>query len=61
MAVESARAEVRARGIPVRGGLVALGFAAGSILLGLAIGPVSVGAGPIAESALSHLPLAIRN
>jgi iron complex transport system permease protein len=56
VAVESARAGVRARGIPVRRGFVALAFAAGSILLGLAVGPVSVGAGPIAESALSHLP-----
>jgi iron complex transport system permease protein len=51
-----AGAAVRARGIPPRWGLCALAFLLGSLVLGLGIGPVSIGAGPIAESALSHVP-----
>src|SRR5919204_3958810 len=47
---------VRARGIPPRWGLCAVAFFPGSLVLGLGIGPVSIGAGPIAESALSHVP-----
>src|SRR5206468_4148090 len=31
-------------------------FLLGALVLGLGIGPVSLGAGPIVESALSHLP-----
>ena len=38
-------------------GLCTLVFLAGSLLVGLATGPVSISAGAIAESALSHLPL----
>jgi iron complex transport system permease protein len=48
--------EVRARGISPRWGLCALAFLLGALVLGLGIGPVSLGAGPIVESALSHLP-----
>jgi iron complex transport system permease protein len=47
---------VRARGVPVVWGVAAAAFVVGALLLGLAIGPVSIGAWPIAESALSHLP-----
>lgn len=50
-------AAVRARGVPPAWGLCALLFLTGSLLLALAIGPISIGAGPIAESALAHLPL----
>jgi iron complex transport system permease protein len=50
-------AGVRARGVSPRWGVAALAFLLGALLLGLGIGPVSLGAGPIAESALSHLPL----
>lgn len=55
MAAESTAA-VRARGIPPRWGLCALAFLFGALVLGLGIGPVSIGAGSIAESLLSHLP-----
>jgi iron complex transport system permease protein len=47
---------VRARGVPPVWGICALLFLAGSLLLALAIGPVSMGAWSIAESVLSHLP-----
>lgn len=50
-------AAVRARGVPPAWGLCAVLFVVGSLLLALAIGPISIGTGPIAESALSHLPL----
>jgi iron complex transport system permease protein len=58
VAAEAAEAAgaVRARGIPPRWGLCALAFLLGSLVLGLGIGPVSIGARPIAESALSHAP-----
>jgi iron complex transport system permease protein len=48
---------VEARGVGPRWGLVAGAFLVGSLLVGLAVGPVSIGAGPILGSALSHLPL----
>src|SRR5919204_5770380 len=51
-----AAAAVRARGIPPRWGLFAVAFLLGSLVLGLGIGPVSIGAWPIAESALSRVP-----
>ena len=59
MLAEPAQAQgtgVRARGISPRWGLCALAFLLGALVLGLGIGPVSLGAGPIVESALSHLP-----
>jgi iron complex transport system permease protein len=56
MAAES-DAGVRARGISPRWGIAALAFLLGAVVLGLGIGPVALGAAPIAESALSHLPL----
>jgi iron complex transport system permease protein len=48
---------VEARGVGPRWGLVAGAFLVGSLLVGLAVGPVSIGAGSILGSALSHLPL----
>ena len=48
---------VRARGVPSAWGACAVLFLVSSVLLGLAIGPVSIGVGPIVESALSHVPL----
>src|SRR5258708_24519354 len=48
---------IRARGVPPVWGAAAAMFLAGAMLLGLAIGPVSIGAGVIVDSALSHLPL----
>ena len=59
MAVDSIRgmrAAVRARGIPRPWGLLAAAFLAGSLLVGLGIGPVGIGGTAIVESALSHLP-----
>src|SRR3954470_12125767 len=50
--------EVRARGLPGAWGVVSLVVLAASLLLGLAIGPVSTGIWPVASSALSHLPFA---
>ena len=50
-------ADVKARGVPPRWGLCAAAFLAGSLLVGLAVGPVGIGAGAIVDSALSHLPL----
>ncbi len=47
---------VRARGVPFPWGLAALAFLICALLVGLAMGPISIGAGAIAESALSHLP-----
>jgi len=52
-----ARSEVRARGVPLGWGGCAVAFLAGSLVLGLSIGPVGIGTGSIATSALSHLPL----
>jgi iron complex transport system permease protein len=61
VAVDSAPARtdsrVRARGVPPRWGLCAAAFLIGSLLVGLGVGPVRIGAGSIAESALSHVPL----
>jgi iron complex transport system permease protein len=48
---------VRARGVSPGWGLGALLFVLGSLVFALAIGPVSIGAGGIVESAVSHLPL----
>src|SRR5213078_1063280 len=47
---------VRARSIPRRWALAGVVFLLGSLLVGLGIGPVPLGAGSIAESALSHVP-----
>jgi iron complex transport system permease protein len=51
-----AAAGVKARGIPTRWVACAVAFLVGSLLVGLGIGPVAIGVGPIAESAVSHLP-----
>jgi iron complex transport system permease protein len=48
---------VRARGVPLVGGACAVAFLLGALLLGMAIGPIGIGAGSIAASALSHFPL----
>jgi iron complex transport system permease protein len=48
---------VQARGVGSRWGLVAGAFLAGSLLVGMAVGPVSIDVGSILRSALSHLPL----
>jgi len=50
-------AAVRARGVSVVWGACAAAFLMGALLLGLAIGPVGIGVGSIAASALSHIPL----
>jgi iron complex transport system permease protein len=47
---------VRSRGVPWRWGLCATVFLVVSLLVALAIGPVSLGTGAIVESALSHVP-----
>jgi iron complex transport system permease protein len=60
VAVDSVRsptaARVRARGVPRPWLLGASAFLAGSLLVGLGIGPVGIAPGPIVESALSHVP-----
>jgi cobalamin transport system permease protein len=60
-AVDAVREEpaprIQARGVGPRWGLAAAAFLAGSLLVGLAVGPVGIGGGAIVESALSHLPL----
>ncbi|MBX5473779.1 MAG: iron ABC transporter permease [Thermoleophilia bacterium] len=38
-------------------GLAAAGFLVGALVVGLAVGPVGIGAGAIVESALAHVPL----
>jgi cobalamin transport system permease protein len=48
---------VRARGVDPRWGLAAGAFLAGSLVVGLAVGPIGIGGGAIVESALSHVPL----
>jgi iron complex transport system permease protein len=53
--------EVRARGLPGGWGAAMVAVLAGSLLLGLAIGPVSTGVWPIASSALSHLGLGVHS
>ena len=50
-------AAVQARGLPPLWALAAVAFLLGSLLLALANGPLPIGAGAIAESALAHLPL----
>jgi iron complex transport system permease protein len=57
MAAVGAETAVRARGVPRPWGVVAGAFLVGSLLIGLGVGPVGIGAGAIVESALSHLPL----
>ena len=47
---------VRARGLPTGWGAAALIVLAGSLLLGLSVGPVSTGVWAIASSAAAHLP-----
>jgi iron complex transport system permease protein len=46
----------RPRGVPRRWAVAAFVFLLGALAVGLGVGPVPIGAGPIAESALSHLP-----
>jgi iron complex transport system permease protein len=48
---------IHARGVGPRWGLVAGVFLAGSLLVGMAVGPVAIDVGAIVRSALSHLPL----
>jgi len=48
---------VQARGVPAGWALGTLAFLLGSLLLGLGIGPVRIGPGPIAEGLVAHLPL----
>jgi cobalamin transport system permease protein len=50
-------AAVRARGVSLPWALGALAFLVGSLVFALAVGPISIGAGGIVESAVSHLPL----
>ena len=58
MSSQSAAATaVRARGIPARWGAVAAAFLLGSLVLGLVVGAVNIGAFAVIESAVSHLPL----
>jgi iron complex transport system permease protein len=47
---------VEARGVGVRWGAAAALFLLGALLVGLAVGPVGIGAGSIVESALSAVP-----
>jgi cobalamin transport system permease protein len=60
VAVDSIRSHtgprVQARGVPRPWLLGAGAFLAGSLLVGLGIGPVGIAPGPIVESALSHVP-----
>jgi cobalamin transport system permease protein len=49
-------ASIRARGVPRVWGLCTVAFLGGALLVALGIGPVAIGSGAIAESALSHLP-----
>jgi len=48
---------VRARGVPPLWGIGAVVFLVGSLLFALTVGPISIGAWSIAQSALAHLPL----
>jgi iron complex transport system permease protein len=61
MAVDAVRDDttprVQARGVGSRWGLVAGAFLVGSLLVGLAVGPVPIPVTSIVRSALSHLPL----
>src|SRR5437764_8973895 len=60
MAVAAGPAEaaprVEARGVGLRAGLVAAAFLVAAIAVGLAVGPVHIGAGSILRSALSYVP-----
>ena len=47
---------VRARGVPALWAVVAVALLAGSLLIGLATGPVPIGPVAIVQSALAHLP-----
>jgi iron complex transport system permease protein len=49
-------AAIRSRGVPLLWGVSALVFLVGSLLVALAIGPIPIGPGAIAESALGQLP-----
>jgi iron complex transport system permease protein len=49
-------ASARPRGVPRRWAVAAFVFLLGALAVGFGVGPVPIGAGPIAESALSHLP-----
>jgi iron complex transport system permease protein len=61
MAVESVRSRplprVEPRGVSLRWAAGAGLFLAGSLVVGLAVGPVHIGAGSIVAAALSHVPL----
>jgi iron complex transport system permease protein len=50
------RPGIHARGVPLVWALGVGAFLAGSLIVGLGIGPVRIGPGAIAESALSHVP-----
>ena len=54
--VSTAEPAVRARGVARRWWLVFGAFLAGSLVVGMGVGPVSLGLGQIAGSALSHVP-----
>jgi iron complex transport system permease protein len=47
---------IHARGVPLVWALSVGFFLAGSLIVGLGIGPVRIGPGAIAESAVSHVP-----
>jgi iron complex transport system permease protein len=61
VAVDSLRTRsepaVRARGVPRAWGLCAGAFLAAAVVTGIGIGPIDIGLGGIARSALSHVPL----
>jgi iron complex transport system permease protein len=50
------REQIQARGVPRVWALAAGGFLVVALLVGLAIGPVHIGVGPIAVALLSHVP-----
>jgi cobalamin transport system permease protein len=54
--VSTAEATVRARGVSRPWRFLAAAFLVASLLVGLGVGPVGIGAGAIVQSALSHLP-----
>jgi iron complex transport system permease protein len=60
MAVDSVRGRAQpridVRGVPRGWGLCAVAVLVGSLLVGLGVGPVPIGVGPIVGSALSHVP-----
>jgi iron complex transport system permease protein len=51
------RAKISARGVPPVWGAAAVTFLLAALLVGLGTGPIAIGWGAIAQSALAHLPL----